>query len=210
MNAESFVIVISGASGAGKTTLTRRVVALLDDAVSLHFDDYKSVAEYPNDMAKWVEDGKDLDAWKIPQLQSDLALLKSGHKITLPAGQGDIGPARFIVLEEPSGRERVGMHELVDFVVLVDIPLEIALSRKVVQDLNACLRDLPSERLTWAIEKVTDYYSHYELARTYYLTCIERVRADSNLVVDGTKTTNEQATEIVQAVKRLLRAEAKV
>ena len=54
----SFVIAISGTAGAGKTALVRSVADVLDDAVALHFDDYKPVAKYPTDMAKWVKEGK--------------------------------------------------------------------------------------------------------------------------------------------------------
>lgn len=196
---ETFVIVIAGASGVGKTRLTKRVGEILGDAIALHFDDYKSVATYPTNLARWVAEGKDLDAWKIPQLHDDLSTLRGGESIALPDGKGNIEPAKFIVLEEPSGRERTGMRALIDYVVLVDLPLEIALSRKLVQDLQHCLTDISSEQLAWAIERVINYYSDYPLAREYYLTCIESVRADADLIVDGTRSTDDLAYEIAEA-----------
>ena len=196
---ETFVIVIAGASGVGKTRLTKRVAEILGDAVTLHFDDYKSVATYPTNLARWVAAGKDLDAWQIPQLLNDLCALRSNESIVLPDGKGKIEPATFIVLEEPSGRERTGMRALIDYVVLVDLPLEIALSRKLVQDLQHCLTDISSEQLAWAIGRVINYYSDYPLAREYYLTCIERVRTDADLIVDGTRMIDDLAHEIAEA-----------
>jgi uridine kinase len=83
------------------------VTELLGDAVALHFDDYKSVAKYPKhpeEMPQWIEKGRDLDAWEIPQLLDDLKALRSGQAISLPADKGELGPASVIVLEEPSAR----------------------------------------------------------------------------------------------------------
>lgn len=201
-----FVIAISGVSGAGKTALVSKVADFLGDAVVLHFDDYRSVAkypEYPSDMPKWIEKGKDLDAWEIPQLLDDLKALREGKTISLP-DKREVKPARFIVLEEPSGRERIGLRELIDFVVLLDLPLEIALARKVVQDLGRCLTDIPSDKLAEAVQRGIDYYSHYPLAREYYLTCVERVSQDCDLVLDGTRPAEELAHKVVAAVTAIV------
>jgi uridine kinase len=46
----SCVVVIGGASGAGKTTLVRSVVEALRDAAALHFVDYASTSDYPDDL----------------------------------------------------------------------------------------------------------------------------------------------------------------
>lgn len=198
-----FVVAVSGAAGAGKTTLVRRVAELLGDAVALHFDDYKSVAKYPKypeEIPQWIEAGRDLDAWEIPQLLNDLRALRNGQAISLPADKGEIGPAGIIVLEEPSGRERAGLRELVDIVVLLDIPLDIALARKVVEAFEYCHK-LPPAELVQATQRGVDYFSYYPLARELYLTAVERVRQDCDLILDGTRPTDELARELVAVIE---------
>ena len=203
----SFVIAISGTPGAGKTTPVRRVAYALGDAVALHFDDYKSVARYPADMASpagltnWIKEGKDLDAWKIPQLLDDLKALRNGQAISLPADQGEIEPAKFIVLEEPSGRARTGLQELIDMVVLIDLPLEIALARQVVDYIGYCLKELSDEDLRKALQRFVERYEHYLLVREYYLAVVEGARRDCDLILDGTRPTEELTQEIVVAVQ---------
>jgi uridine kinase len=203
-SSSAFVIAISGASGVGKTTLAQKVADMLGDAVVLRFDDYQPVATWPADLAKWAEEGKQLDAWEIPQLLDDLKALRNRQAISLPAGQGEVKPAKFVVLEEPSGRVRAGLREVVDFVVLVEVPLEIALARKVVEYLSFCLKELPPEKLPEAMQGLIKYYSQYALHREYYLTLIERVRQDCQLVLDGTQTIDELASEVLDALNLVI------
>src|SRR5262245_57435169 len=131
----SFVIAIAGASGAGKTTLVKKVAALLREAVTFYFDDY---SEYPPDVDRWLQEGADLKMWETPRLTEDLRRLKFGTPLVLsePARfhreaisetkpKGILEPARFIVIEEPFGRERPGMDTLIDFVVGLDTPLDV-------------------------------------------------------------------------------------
>ncbi len=201
----TFVIAISGVSGAGKTTLVKRVAALLDDAAALHFDDYQPVATYPTDLAGWIAAGKDLDAWEIPQLVADLKALREGKAIALPADKGKVRPARFIILEEPSGRARSGLRALIDFVVLLDLPLEIALARKVVEYISHCLREVPQAELALAMQRLVDYYAQYPAHRAYYQTILEHVRRDCDLVLDGTRPIEVLAREVVAVAKSILR-----
>ena len=202
----NFVVAISGSPGAGKTTLTNSVAQVLGDAVPLHFDDYKSVAQYsadlahPTGLANWVKTGKDLDAWKIPQLLDDLKALRQGQTITLPATQEIIEPAKFIVLEEPSGRTRAGLQDLIDIVVLIDLPLELGLARKVVDYISYCLQELSGEEVTKAMQRFVKTYERYPLVREYYLAVVEGARRDCDLILDGTRPIAELTQEIVVAV----------
>jgi uridine kinase len=111
----SFVIAIAGSSGAGKTTLVKLVSQLLRDAVTFYFDDY---SEYPQDLTQWLAQGADPRQWHTPHLVTDLQTLKAGipvvlselaHRHRAALGEkefsGVLKPARFIVTDEPFGRE---------------------------------------------------------------------------------------------------------
>ena len=128
------VIAISGTSGAGKTTLVQKVAERLGDAVTLHFDDYFSVSQYPADARAWVDAGADPDAWRTAQLADDLRSLRAGQTIRLPREKGTREPKPYIVLEEPFGRARTELAESIDFVVYLDLPLEVALARKLLRE----------------------------------------------------------------------------
>src|ERR1044072_4046672 len=93
----AFVIAVSGVSGAGKTSVIKRTVALLGDAVALHFDDYATVSSYPPNLEERARQGPNVDEWKTPRLASDLRALRSGQSISLPEDRGILQPAGFIV-----------------------------------------------------------------------------------------------------------------
>jgi hypothetical protein len=48
----------------------------------------------------------------------------------------NILPSEFIVIEEPMGRERAEMASLIDFVAVIETPLEIALTRRLLRDID--------------------------------------------------------------------------
>jgi len=131
----NYIIAVSSVSGGGKTTLVKRTADFLK-ATALFFDDYAAVSKYPSDIKKWVEDGADVNEWKTPQFAQDLAALRNGNSILSPIDGVNILPSEFIVIEEPMGRERAEMASLIDFVVVIDTPLEIALTRRLLRDLG--------------------------------------------------------------------------
>ena len=71
----SYVIAVTGTSGAGKTTLVRAVARLLGDAPTLFFDDYEATPTYPQDWTAWWRAGGDPNAVKTPRLAADLRAL---------------------------------------------------------------------------------------------------------------------------------------
>ena len=129
LHSPNYVIAVSSVSGGGKTTLVKSAAFLLR-GTTLDFDDYASISQYPPDLKKWVEDGADVNEWKTPQFAQDLAALRRGESIVSPLDGASILPSEFIVIEEPMGRERVEMASLIDFVAVIDTPLDIALARR--------------------------------------------------------------------------------
>lgn len=201
----SFVVAISGTSGSGKTSLVQKVTGLLEDAVSFYFDDYASVSKYPSNFSEWVKEGADLNQWETPQLFEDLQALRNGKFISLPDNKGVIKTARFIVMEEPFGRERARMNELIDFVVFINVPLEVALARRLLRDAEWCLSEKNPEYLAaYLKEYLTGYLSG--ATREMYLEVNARVLKNCDLVLDGVKSLDELADEIVAAIKTKLEA----
>ena len=116
------VVVISGSVGSGKTTLTGRLAELLGGSPVLIFDHYEQYAEWPQDIDRWIRAGADPNQVRVPRLKEDLLSLPAGASITHPLDNRTISTSEYILIEEPSGRERQEIAESIDLVVYVDVP----------------------------------------------------------------------------------------
>jgi uridine kinase len=189
-----FVVAISGPSGAGKTTLVEKVAAGLEDATSLFYDRYATVARWHPDVRRWVEEGCDPNAWvSIPALAEDVRALREGRPVELPGNSGSLSSARYVVVEEPWGRDREELGLWIDFVAHVDIPLDISLCRKLLREY-----DVPTP-----IGDPLDFVREYldlRIGEVYRRQ--QQVAERADLVVDGLRPADELAAEIVRAVRR--------
>lgn len=201
----SFVVAISGPSGSGKTSLVQKVTSLLEDAVPFYFDDYASVSKYPSNFSEWIREGADPNQWETPQLLEDLQALRHGETISLPDNKGIIKTARFIIMEEPFGRERAKMNELIDFVACITLPLEVALARRLLRDVEWCLNERSSDYFASYIkEYLTGYLNG--ATREMYLEVNARVLKNCDLVLNGVRSSDELANEMLVAIKTRVRA----
>lgn len=195
-----YVIAITGHSGAGKSTLIQELVTRLEDAVSLSFDSYESTSTYPPGK-QWLEAGADPNEFRTPQLVEDVRKLKNGNPIIHPETGAEIRPARYLILEEYFGRGRAAMQEMIEFVVLVDVSLEIAHARKLLRrndflpwedNPEVFMRNL-REHLNW----------YLQVGRNFYLAVNNTVRKDCDLILDGALPTSQMAEEIINALKKI-------
>lgn len=195
---KSFVIAIAGAAGSGKTELVNAVTSLLDNAVSFYFDDYESTHQIPEDIRLWLAGGVDPHQWRSPRLLADLRLLSHGTAVVPPDSNRTVEPASVIVMEEPFGRTREHMEELVDFVACIDLPLEHALARSVLRKLDGVSQEQTSEECLEELRGQLQWY--LESGRDVYYGVNEHVKKECQLVLDGRRPVAELAQEIVDNV----------
>ena len=108
----SRVIAVSGAAVSGKSTIVKGIGRPIPDTLVIYFDRYP--VQMPEDLPVWLGNGADFNQWSAPGLADDLVRARDGGEL--------------VVFEAPLGRrhELTGAH--IDFLVFIEIPLEIALA----------------------------------------------------------------------------------
>jgi uridine kinase len=193
-----FIVAVSGISGAGKSSVIKRTAALLGNASRLHFDDYKSVSEYPSDLAAWMEAGADLGAWRTPRLESDLRKLRSGEPIELPDGLGIVEPAAFILLEEPFGKARPETAQHIDFAAHLEVPADVLLARRVLRRLEEGPR-LENGALS---ESLYQDLNLHLASRELHVLGDKTARRFADIVLDGMQSVDAIAERLVAEIHR--------
>ncbi|MAT97400.1 MAG: hypothetical protein CL608_09685 [Anaerolineaceae bacterium] len=180
MRTKPFVIGVSAIAGGGKSTLVKSLVQQLDNATSIQFDHYADDQTYPADIATWLKNGADYNAFNTPKLAADLQALCQGEPIISPQDGATIAPASLIVFEAPLGYAHKATGQFIDFLVFVDTPLEVGLARMV-------LRWFADDEDSANQAKIVESYLHGYLAmfRDLYLTMATKVKPVSDLVLDG-------------------------
>jgi uridine kinase len=193
-----FIIAVAGMPGAGKSTLIHSAIRALGDADSLCFDDYTRGTDYPN-IPQWVAAGGDPNQWISPGLLEHLALLKTGQPIQTPNTAKRVEPGRFILVEEPFGRGRKAIAQFIDMSVAIDLPIEIALARRLLRDIN-------TPDMIGNPEKARDHVESYcrrflfESRRELILAGQQWALKDCDLVLDGMKPISALTAEFLAAL----------
>jgi uridine kinase len=183
------VIAISGPSGSGKSALVHTLVQLLPNARAIHLDDYQATTTFPPDWKQWIQDGCPPDGFVTPQMAADLAAMREEQQAS----------GGWVIVEEPFGRGRVQLSGLIDYVVCIDIPLEIALARAIKRGLLEVPDTMSASEIG---SKMVDYIDQYiAVSRDSYAIVNANVKKDCNLIVDGMRGTDALAQEIAAAVQ---------
>jgi len=202
------VIVIAGYVGSGKSTVAVRLSKMLADAPILFFDHYEKYIEWPQDMNQWMMDGADPNQVKVPRLKEDLLSLLKGIPITDPLNGKIVAPSEYILLEEPSGRERDEIRAYVDWVVYIDVPQDVCVTRLVerlidmdVWNVKGSFEGETKEDLVRQLNAVASWITHYHRARSIYMAGSRLVQQKADIVVNGMKTVEEITTDILNGIK---------
>ncbi len=131
----------------------------------------------PADISGWLAAGADFNQWKAVELADVVGRVSAGGQL--------------VIFEAPLGRRHEATGKHINFLVFIEVPLEIALARFV-------MRELSGDRAG-----LIDYIHSYEsLAREVYLEQLRQVMPEADLIVDGSLT----PAEIVEAILEGARA----
>jgi uridine kinase len=193
----TFVIAMAGTSGAGKSTLIARLVERLGNANALGLDDYQDSSTYPP-VAEWLEGGADPNQFQSPRFMADALALKQGEPIIHPVTGEVVQPASYLLLEEPFGRARDAMRGLIDFLIYIDLPLEIAHARKLLRKNDFLPWEDHPERFMQNLRQHLVWYMDF--GRDFYLAVKSSACKDCDLLLDGTLPTEQMADKIIEAI----------
>jgi uridine kinase len=147
----------------------------LPGAVTVHFDLHP--VEMPPDLSGWLADGADFNEWKTQELEAELAAV-------CPVSE-------MVVFEAPLGRRHRGSGAYIDFLVFIELPLEIALARFVKRELEG------------DASRLVPYIEAYEpLAREVYREQLRQVMPDADLVLDGRQPVDVNIGLLLEALSQ--------
>ena len=188
----SFVIGISSVSGGGKTAVAKKLAELLQDAVTLCFDDYDDTNIHPANLETWLIEGGDYNAWQTPALTRDLQSLTTGNDIASPVDGSKVSPAEYIVFDAPLGRAHHDTGRFIDFMVFIDTPLDVAMARRLLRSIAGT--EAGAKETVKSIE--VELSSYLNGARLLYVGFQDRIKPKSDLILDGCKSVDELAGAI--------------
>jgi uridine kinase len=178
------MIAIAAPPGGGKTTLARLLSARLG-APALCYDDYEQITRLgPAEIEAWLDRGAPPDEVPMPHFAEAMLALKEGA-------------ARHAIVDFMLARAHQPTARLIDWLVWIDTPLDIALARTLHQQVFLA-RKAPQE--AWRFVSWLDGYldSYARVMRRGYQVQLATVRPHADLVLDG-MLPPEQLAELAAA-----------
>ena len=189
----AFVVGLSGVPGAGKTTLTQLLLQNYRQAQAVYYDQFQTVTLMsPTQIRGWFERGGDPNEFPLSELLGELT-----RRTQIPPG-AERRP--LVLFETPFGRLHRATGAFVDFLVWIDTPFDVALSRAVLAFLDAAQRDKAPNAAADFIRWQRQYMLNYPTIRAMYLAQRDSISAAADLVLDGSQSTAELAAAVVKSL----------
>jgi hypothetical protein len=104
-------------------------------------------------------------------------------------------PTPIIVVEEPFGRSRPELGTLIDFVAVLDTPLEVALARRLLRELRGAENSEPGRLSSRHIKFLEEYLE--KGVRNLYLAVQRLALKQADFVLDGLLSPGDMVDKIV-------------
>jgi len=191
----NYVIAVAAPIGGGKTSLIKAIANQLSNSSTVFFDHYEKITESPvQDLEKWIENGASFDDFSVPGLANDLEKLKQGKSVFNPFTNTTVRPARYIIFEMPLGKEHKETAGYIDLLIWIEIPLDIALARKLKEftgDFKARPNaPNPGKFIIWMDEYLDNYM---KVVRKVLQIQQQKISRNADIIIDGRGDINSAA-----------------
>ncbi|HLH94460.1 MAG TPA: uridine kinase [Xanthobacteraceae bacterium] len=181
------VVAVAGPPGGGKTTLVRLLSTRLS-APSLHYDDFEQITRRtPAEVEAWLDRGAPADEVPLPGFAEALMHLRQGG-------------TRQVILDFLLARAHAPTAALIDFMIWIDTPLDIALSRTLREQVALARTGAAAAGfLDWLAAYLDSYarvmHRGYQVQRT-------TVRGKADMILDGLLAPEELAARAAAEILR--------
>lgn len=179
VNKKPLVIAISAVSGGGKTTITNYLNTRFTNSKALFFDNYQF--DGPDDICDWVLRGADYNEWNLDPLVNDVRSLLSAS----------VNPHNIILLDYPFSYIHKSMAKYIDYSIFIDVPLDIAMARRI-------LRDFKDNSIDYVKNQLHNYLN---LGRTAYIEMLKTIKPSCNFIINGLLTSDIIGDQIQNKIK---------
>ncbi|MBA3721474.1 MAG: AAA family ATPase [Parachlamydiaceae bacterium] len=186
------IIGIQGIAGSGKTTLTHNLGKTLN-ATTIFWDDFDPISTAPSDYLEWFKTSGDYNDWKYDALVDTLQSLKLNQTITCPVTKRVLIPTKYIFFDSPLGYDHKASGQLIDFLVFLDTPPDIALARRLYRDFQPQAKRNDNDIL----EEIAIYL---ESTRPLYMAIYER-KSKADLILDGNQPIETLISKLLNTLK---------
>jgi uridine kinase len=183
----SHVVAVAGPPGSGKSSLIEGLAQAMGDTCAIHMDSYETMTRTPiAEIARWMQDGADIDAFAFPQLEQDLRRLRQGLTVIEPRTRHEIAARKYILFETQFGKAHQATGQHIDLLIWLDTPLDVALARNVKKLTASFLREQKPEKLPDRLQWLHGYLDNYlDTVRSLIPIQKEKVAAAADFVMDG-------------------------
>jgi len=198
-----YIIAVAAPIGGGKTSFVTAIATRLNDATTIHYDHYEKTTEEPaHNLLQWLKNGANFNDFIIPNLSNDLEKLRSGESIVDPLTNTEITSKKYIIFEMPLGKEHKDTAEYIDLLIWIEIPLDIALARKIKEFTGLFLteykQEMHKDRIIWLDTYLDNYL---QVIGKVLQIQKKKVSANADIIVDGQ---SDFETMLQHATKEIL------
>lgn len=204
MSKQPIVIAISSPPGGGKSKLCEALTRHYSNSSYIDYDCFQNVTEHPIfEICDSLRDTDDYDHFSLPELVQALGNIKQRRPIFIPSRNTTFIAEKLVFFETPFGRAHNEMAAFIDYLIWIDVPLDLALARNFREFLSQTIQSETSlnEFNIWAKQYLSAYVDQ---VRPLLIDQKAKIASSADYVIDGNQSFEELLDDVIDKCDDLL------